>query len=95
MNKLTVGEPLPYGKLNRKGVRDIRSLRGIFKSWDKAPKFVLRLDSNGLRYYLSSDEQLTRERKEAKIFRKGFDSEEVKEKYWNNKLGLKFHAEDY
>jgi hypothetical protein len=95
MSKLTVGEALSYTSLDRRGVKDIRVLRGIFKAWNRAPKFILRLDSNGLRYYLSTDDQLTNDRKQAKVFRKGFDSEDVKEKFWSIKLGLKFHAEDY
>jgi hypothetical protein len=93
--KVSVGDALPYQKLDRKGAKSIRAIRGIYKAWLKAQKYILRLDSNGLRYYLSKDEQLTKDRKEAKIFKHGFDNPLAKVKYWNTKLGLKFHEENY
>lgn len=89
------GEPTPYQNLNRKYAKDIRSIRGIYKAWQRAPKFLLRLRSSGLRYYLSNDEQLTTDRKQAKVFRHGFDNPQLKIKYWNNKLGLSFYDENY
>ncbi len=88
-----VGEPLPYKKLDRSKAKNIKDLRGIFKAWQKAPKFVLRLDaSKELRMYLTVDGKLGL-KAEAKKFASGFDDPQLKKDYWKSRLHVSFVVE--
>lgn len=86
------GRPLPYKNLDKP--KSMKGIRGIFKSWQSAPKFILRLQANGIRFYLSKKESLTDDRKLAMTFANGFDSPEVKRKYWSERLGVTFKPEN-
>jgi hypothetical protein len=89
-----IGEPEPLAKVQRRANRkSIREIRGIAKAYSKAPRFVLRLESNHLvRVYVTAD-GLLGTRDNAKRFAMGFDDEETKRKYWAGRLGVKLVIE--
>lgn len=89
------GKPLSYKKLDKSAAKDIKSIRGIFKGWQKAPKYLLRLQSNPqIRMYISKDGLLTADRKEALQFAHGFDNQAIKIEYWTRTLGFKVTPEN-
>lgn len=88
------GEPMSYKKIPKPPTPSLKQVRGLYQCWLRAPKFILRLEAQELRMYLSEDGGLTKERKEAKKFAHGFDDPEVKTKYWSERLGLKFKTEN-
>jgi hypothetical protein len=90
------GEPRNHKQIqDHSNPRPIRQIRGVFKAWSKAPKFLLRVKaSNDLRLYLSKEGNVTVDRKEAKQFALGFDNPETKAAYWSNKFNLIFIQEN-
>ena len=81
------GKPLSYKRLE-KPKRDIRSVRGVFKAWLKAPQYGLMLDAK-IKMYVTVDGKLTDNRKMAAKFRHGFDDPQSKRDFWQNVLGVK------
>lgn len=87
-----IGEPTTHKKI-QKARKNIKEIRGIYRAWLKAKKFVLRLEAaNHVRIYVTS-KGLLGSKIEAKEFKEGFDDPEVKRKYWSNKLGIKLITE--
>lgn len=94
------GKPLSHKKLGQANAKSVRSIRGIYEGWKKAPKFILRVQSSPyIRLYLgktSNDKgvNITLDRKHAMEFAHGYDNLSIKCEYWARQAGLTFKSEN-
>lgn len=88
------GEPMPYKDLPKS--KSIKSIRGIYKLWCKAPKYILKLATGQFaRLYIHENgKEFTSDRKLAKKFAHGFDNPEVKRDFWEAKISNKIVIEN-
>lgn len=88
------GEPRNHKQLGQHNARDIRTIKGIYASWLKAPRYVLRLDANtNVRMYVGKGNKLVSKQRDAIHFVLGFDREEVKKNFWEKELRVKLLVE--
>jgi hypothetical protein len=84
------GLALPHNKVSKKGAKNIREIRGIYKMYLKAPIFLLKLAgevSNSL--FITSKGELTPDKSKAVQYRYGYDDPERKRTYWQEKTKVK------
>jgi hypothetical protein len=89
------GKPLSYKKLDKSKATNIKTIKGIFKGWEKAPKYIMRVQSSPhIRMYLNKEGTITMDKKEALQFAHGYDNTSIKAEYWTRQTGIAMKPEN-
>jgi hypothetical protein len=89
------GKPTPHNKLGQSSAKSVRSIRGIYSGWKKAPKFILKMKAMPhIKMYVDEDGLLTRDRKAAVHFAHGYDNPSIKIEYWSRQIGVPLQSEN-
>lgn len=88
------GLPRDHKQLGQRHARNLRTIKGIYLCWKKAPKYVLRLDADTAnRMYVGKGNKLVHKLNEAMQFAVGFDREDIKLSYWQKTLRVRLLVE--
>jgi preprotein translocase subunit SecA len=84
-----------FNSSSNKYEKSMRMTRGLLLAWKKSPKFMLKLVAGvEKRTYLSKDNALTTNKKEAKLFAHGFDDPTLKRIEFMQRMKLVFEVEN-
>lgn len=92
--QLDHGDKLKYTKEGEVWHLSLGKTRALLKAYNRAEKFILLVDCKlPHRHYLTKELGLTTSKKEALIFRLGFDTPTLKENHYSGLTGLKLITE--